>query len=147
MLHIYATSALVGELIGTANENKDGLMSKKLYSSKFRYKEVGNNKVVAFNVPRYTRGALKLYAVSTQNIIFFKEFAFIVDMNIGKPKAYGIDSESIKYKIGSQSATIYMKLSSSSSVNVYLQYAEVLTDNLISDIDILDDFPSDAISF
>ena len=122
-------------------------MSKKLYSSKFKYKEVRNNKVVAFNVPRYTRGALKLYAVSTQNIIFFKEFAFIVDMNTGKPKAYGIDSESIKYKIGSQSATIYMKLSSSSSVNVYLQYAEVLTDDLISDIDILDDFPSDAISF
>lgn len=135
----------VGGLIGIADKNKNGLLSKNIYASKFRSISAGNSKIVSFYVPRYTRGVINVLAVSTQNTIFYKEFKFIVDMNTGKPSLYG-DSGDIRYKIESQGAMIYMKLSDYSTVNYYYQYAEILGDAHIVDAAVLDDFPSDAVS-
>ena len=129
-------ASVVGGLLGIADKNKNGLLSKNIYASKFRSISVDNSKIVSFYVPRYTRGVINVLAVSTQNNIFYKEFKFIVDMNTGD----------IRYKIESQDAMIYMKLSDRSTVNYYYQYAEILADGQIVDAAVLDDFPSDAIS-
>lgn len=137
----------MGGLLGIADKNKNGLLSKNIYASKFRSISVDSSKIVSFYVPRYTRGVINVLAVSTQNNIFYKEFKFIVDMNTGKPSLYGDSGGDIRYKIESQDAMIYMKLSDRSTVNYYYQYAEILADGQIVDAAVLDDFPSDAISF
>lgn len=137
---------VVGGLLGIADKNKNGLLSKNIYASKFRSISVDNSKIVSFYVPRYTRGVINVLAVSTQNNIFYKEFKFIVDMNTGKPSLYGDSGGDIRYKIESLDAMIYMKLSDRSTVNYYYQYAEILGDGQIVDAAVLDDFPSDAVS-
>lgn len=117
-----------------------------MYASKFRSASVDYGKVVSFIIPRYTRGALKVITVTTQNSVLFAETTFIVDMNTGKLKGYNIDSKAtVMYKMESQYDIIYMKFNTSSANNVYLQYMETIADNFIKPISILDEFPSDAV--
>lgn len=136
----------MGGLIGVVTESKNGLFSKNMYASKFRSASVDYGKVVSFIIPRYTRGALKVITVTTQNLVSFAETTFIVDMNTGKLKGYNIDTNAIiRYKMESQYDIIYMKFNASSPNNVYLQYMETIADDFIKPISILDEFPSDAV--
>lgn len=138
----------MGELIGSATKEKGGLLSSTQYKAIFSNINVGGSKVFSITLNKYAWNYLKIKIPFSQNLVSYKEAAFIIDVNSGKIWGSNIKNFDLecKCKTVNSKSTLYIKSAKNSATNYYLSAGIGFISEDEPAIEVLDDFPSDAVN-